>query len=279
VVIALRALLYYPGCSVRRDYSEAEAAGLATLRALGYSVVELSEWYCCGGQLGLTSIDHQRYVSSLRTLSRAMLQVRGSRIEVDGVVTLCPFCYNTLKQAERSRSTRLDIYERVASYLRDEVEPYAGGLKVLHYVQVLYERRRDLAKLVKRGLGGLKVAVYYGCMLLRPRAISIDDPDKPTIIESILKELEATPVEYPYKTFCCGSFHSIVKPEIVASNTKKIAESAKRAGAVIVTTPCMLCLENLKRYTDLSIIHLSELIAYALGLIEHSQLADLVKRV
>lgn len=279
MVIALKTLLYYPGCSVRRDYSEAEAAGLATLSALGYSVVELSEWYCCGGQLGLTSIDHQRYVSSLRTLSRAIQQVERSKIKVDGVVTLCPFCYNTLKQAERLRFARPEIYERVASYLRDEVEPYTSGLRVLHYVQVLYEKRGDLAKLVKRRLSGLRVAVYYGCMLLRPRAVSIDDPDKPTIIETVLRELGATPVEYPYKTYCCGSFHSIVEPKIVASNTKKIAESAKRAGAIVVTTPCMLCLENLKRYTDLPIIHLSELVAYALGLIEHSLLADLVKQV
>jgi heterodisulfide reductase subunit B len=262
----MKTLLYYPGCSLKRDYQEAERAGIAVLEALGYRVVELRDWYCCGGYPGSTSIDHVKYVSSIRNLSKAIQQKRETG--GDTIVTLCPFCYNTIKQAEKLYSMKPDIYRRVVEYLKDEVEPYRGGLRVAHFVEVLYESRSELPKLARRRLSGLKVAVYYGCMLLRPRAVALDNPDKPVLLESILRELGAEPVDYPLKSYCCGSFHSILEPSIVARNTGKIARAIVDSGASIVVTPCPLCLSNLRKYTDLRAVHLSELIAHALGVLE-----------
>jgi heterodisulfide reductase subunit B len=260
----MQTLLYYPGCSVKRDFSEVERSSLALLAALGYRVVEISSWYCCGGFPGATALEHVKYVSSLRTLSVAYRQSR--ELGADSVVTSCPFCYNTLRQAEQLPVSKPGEYVRVADYLRDELEPYRGGFKVLHLVEVISARLSDVAKLAEGRLRGVRVAAYYGCMLLRPRAVAVDNPDNPQVIERIVEALGAVPVRYPYRTYCCGSFHVLAEPAIVRRNTERIAWSIASSGADIVVTPCPLCLYNLRRYTNLKVVHLSELVAYAANL-------------
>jgi heterodisulfide reductase subunit B len=256
-------LLYYPGCSIKRDFSEVERSSRAVLEALGYRVVELRDWYCCGGFPGSTALDHVKYVSSLRTLSLAQSQAR--ELGANTVLVLCPFCYNTLKQAEKLPAERPDVYKLVAEYLRDELTPYQSGLRVAHLVEVLASRLSDLSKLAGRGLRGVRVAAYYGCMLLRPRSVAVDNPEDPGVVESIVKALGAEPVKHPYRSYCCGSYHAVGEAEIVRRNTSRVAWSVTSSGADLVVTPCPLCLYNLKKYTDLRVVHLSELVAYALG--------------
>jgi len=265
-MVYMQTLLYYPGCSIKRDFLEVEKSSIAVLTALGYKLVEITNWYCCGGFPGTTTIDHVKYVSSLRTFTTAQLQAR--ELNTNTIITLCPFCYNTLKQAEQLPLSKPEVYVRIADYLKDEIEPYRGGLKVIHLVEVLSNRLNDIAKLVESDLKGVKVAAYYGCMLLRPRVIAIDDPENPQVIENIIKALGAVPIKYPYRTYCCGSFHVLAEPGIVKRNTERIAWSIMNNGADIVVTPCPLCLYNLKKYTELKILHLSELIAYAMNLNE-----------
>jgi len=36
-------------------------------------------------------------------------------------------------------------------------------------------------------LKGLKVAPYYGCLLLRPPEVGLDDPESPTILRDFLE--------------------------------------------------------------------------------------------
>jgi len=262
----MQVLLYYPGCSIKRDFPEVEKASLAVLAALGYKVVELRDWYCCGGFPGTLAWDHIKYVSALRTLSMAYQQAR--ELSASTIVTLCAFCYNTLKQASQLHEGSLEMYKRVADYLRDEFEPYRGGLRVAHFIEILYERVKEVAKLAEGRLKKIKVAAYYGCVLLRPKAVAVDNPDNPRIIEEVIKALGAEPVTYPYRTYCCGSFQILAEPSIVKRNVEKIAASIAGSGAEIVVTPCQLCLYNLRKYSNLKILDLSELVAYAMNLQE-----------
>ena len=49
---------------------------------------------------------------------------------------------------------------------------------------------KALSDEVTQPLKGLRVAPYYGCLLLRPPAeIGLDDPDQPTIMADMLKAL------------------------------------------------------------------------------------------
>lgn len=254
---------------MKKDFVEIEQLSLSILATLGYNVVEIENWYCCGGFPAITQLDHAKYLGAVRTLSIASKQSK--KLGLNTVLTFCPFCYNVLKRASRIPEAEFAIYERVAKYLSDDVEPYVGGLQIAHLVEILALKTEDLKKLVKRSLNGLKIAAYYGCMLLRPRSIAIDSPENPQIIEKILEVLGAEPVDFPHKTYCCGAFHGLAYPEIASYNTSKIVKSAVESGATIITTPCPLCYYNLRLYskelrTDIKVLHISEIVAQAIGI-------------
>ena len=267
--MSLPTLLYYPGCSIKKDFTDVEKLSLSILSALGYTPVEIENWYCCGGFSSITLLDHVKQLGALRTLSIASKQCRG--LDTNTILTLCPFCYNVLKRASTLAGDEPEVYRRAAEYLRDDVEPYSGRLSVVHLVELLATELDNLRKFVKNSLKGLNIAVYYGCMLLRPKSIAVDSPENPQIIERVLEALGAEPVDFPYKTYCCGAFHTLGEAEIVSYNSTKIINSAIDAGATIITTPCPLCLYNLQHYSPykeigIKVLHLTEVVAYAMGL-------------
>jgi len=127
---------------------------------------------------------------------------------------------------------------------------------------------------VTRPLSGLRVAPYYGCTLLRPREIGIDEPDTPTILQDFIRALWATPVEFAFQAECCGTYQIVDAPELVLEKSHRILNSAMRAGAEVMVTSCPLCMHNLRLSYDelrsslpekreLSIVYWTQLAAIA----------------
>jgi heterodisulfide reductase subunit B len=62
-----------------------------------------------------------------------------------------------------------------------------------------------IRKSVVRPLDGLKVAIHYGCHLLKPsRIMEVDDPNNPAVLEALVSALGATPVRHRNWYLCCG---------------------------------------------------------------------------
>jgi heterodisulfide reductase subunit B len=113
----------------------------------------------------------------------------------------------------------------------------------------------------------LKVAPYYGCLLLRPPAeIGLDDPDQPVILADLLAALGAEPVDFPFKCECCGSYLAVNKPDVPTALSGTIVESAAKHGAQAIVTACPLCQYNLDIKHTLPVVYFTEVIAAALGL-------------
>ena len=151
---------------------------------------------------------------------------------------------------------------------------------MVHYIEML----RDvvgfdkLAGKVKHKLTGLRVAPYYGCMLLRPKKeMEFDDAEQPSIFEDFLSSLGCEAVDFPMKTECCGGFQIVRDEETAISCSQNVAASAIRAGADIVVTTCPLCRYNLdekqkeiservKDWRNIPIIYFTQLLGLALGI-------------
>jgi heterodisulfide reductase subunit B len=129
--------------------------------------------------------------------------------------------------------------------------------------QVTWARLRDK---VTRPLTGLKVAAYYGCLLLRPeQEMEFDDPESPSLLHDLLRALGAEPAEYPLQADCCGAFVSLRSDRFDAAD--RVLRSAGAAGADLVVTSCPSCSYNLVRArTHLPITYFTQLLAVALGL-------------
>jgi heterodisulfide reductase subunit B len=157
---------------------------------------------------------------------------------------------------------------------------YNGSVEVIHLLDLLVNRvgPNAIAKKVTRPLNGLKVASYYGCLLSRPPQVSaFESPDQPVSMDQLLEAVGAAPVDWPYKTECCGASLSITDPTVTSRLGKKLLEMARAAGADCISVACPLCQMNLDlRQSDalataasreqLPTLYITQLLGLALGL-------------
>ena len=125
--------------------------------------------------------------------------------------------------------------------------------------------------MVKKPFKGKKIAAYYGCLLLRPsKALAMDDPENPVIMEDFIKAIGGTPVIYAQRNECCGGYITMEDKSQAAKRSGSVMASAKDKGADMIITSCPLGLYNLKKNSgsDLPVYYFTELLAEALGVKE-----------
>jgi len=269
-------LLYYPGCTLKTSATNLEQSAFAVAEAFGYTMKEMKDWNCCGVVSSLTKDDIMHHIAPVRNL----IHVEDEGFEK--VIALCDMCTNTLKQTNlfvhEEREGLPDILDTLESFM-DRENRYKETVSVVHFLEFLrdeigFDRIR---KAVKRPLKGLKIMPYYGCYLLRPREVAIDDAEEPTILSDLMKALGAEPVDNPYKVECCGSYHTVSNAEIVSKRAQRITSYATDRGGEAIVMSCPLCRFNidergkeaetmLEGYTQIPTFYYTQLIAVALGL-------------
>jgi heterodisulfide reductase subunit B len=229
---------YFPGCTLSTKAVGYDVSGRAVAAALGLALEEIPEWQCCGATFPLAVDNTMALIAPTRML-RAAQQSGGQ------MTTLCAICYHVLKRTQVFLERQPEALERINWFTE---EPYEGRARVTHFLELLRDELgwEALAKRVIRPLAGLKVAPYYGCLLLRPEEeIGLDDPDDPTILHHCLAALGCEVVDFPYQVECCGSYLAVSKPELPERLSLDIVSSARRRGAQAIVTACPLCQFNL----------------------------------
>lgn len=235
-------LLYYPGCTVKRNAPEYEKKALEILSKIGIEVRELDNWYCCGAFYSLAKDDLMKHVGGLRTLIKA--QVRARTHGTNKLLTICPMCYNVLKRINNMLRENAENLDTLTLFM-DEEEKYTIGIEVLHLLEVLRDNINRLKKLVVE-TSEVIVAPYYGCTALRPREIAFDNAENPEVMDNILKALNIKVVEFPFKTECCGAYQSVFNRKIVLEKSREIIEEVVARGANTIAVICPLCKYNLE---------------------------------
>jgi len=265
-------LSYYPGCTLKTKAKNFENSAIASMLTLGIDLIELPRWNCCGASYCLAEDDLIHQVAPVRNLIRVKEQ------ECDKVVTLCPFCYNTLKRANLIVRNDPGKKDTLNSFMDDEID-YQGEVETVHLLEVLRDDVgwEAIAEKVKVPLKGLIVAPYYGCTLIRPREIAIDDVERPTVLHRLMETIGATVVDFPFATECCGSFQSVSNPDLAAETAWNILTLAQRQGAEVLVLSCPLCEYNLGfqqklmmrkhgEFKGIPTPYFTQLLALALGL-------------
>jgi heterodisulfide reductase subunit B len=271
--------LYYPGCTLIDTARPYDRCGRAAARALGVELVEMPNWTCCGTAFPLTNRKIVGLVAPVRIL------VNAKRAGHEELLTLCSFCFNVLKRANHAMRNRADERTRINAYLEDEFvragqayEDYEGDVEVVHLLEVLRDTVGfdSVAAHASRSLQGLRVAPYYGCLLLRPqREIGLDDADEPTVLENLFCALGCDVVDFPHRVECCGSYLGLSAPDIALQNSYEIVHTASRLGADVLGVVCPLCAYNLdlrqeemhqrfSGFRQVPVLYFTELLALAL---------------
>ncbi len=260
---------YFPGCTLHQQARSFDATIRLSAARLGIDLVELENWQCCGAVFPLAADAVINLVSPYRTLSSA-------HEAGNDLVTVCSGCLNVLRRTNRLVSRDRETKEKLSAFVEKE---YSGQRQVYHLLEVI---RKDitsegLRQKVTKPLEGLRVAPYYGCLLLRPpEEMEFDDPEDPRIMEEFLVSLGADAVDYPFKTECCGAYLSISPDDGTNDAVKAILGSAQAAGSDVIATSCPMCLYNLDvkqealarsnaGFKPIPVVYFSELLALALG--------------
>lgn len=257
---------YYPGCTLKTKAKELDAYGRRSAKALGVELEELENWQCCGAVYPQAEDEIATKLSAVRALDAA-------KQKEQELLTLCSACHHVLKRINHDMASNETIRFRANNYLKLDA-PYAGETNVIHYLEMLRDRVGfdALKKAVTQPLKGVKIAAYYGCLLLRPSGVmAFDDPESPTIMEDFIRAIGAVPVVYSQRNECCGGYIALEDGGAARKRVDRIHASAIAAGAELIITACPLCMYNLDANASerrLPVKYFTELLAQALGVKE-----------
>ena len=265
---------YYPGCTLKSNAKNFEDSALAAMNEFGVEMQELSRWNCCGTVFSLASDDLMHHIAPLRILLRAREEGHTT------LITLCSMCYHTLKLSNIRMQENPEELKKINEVLYKEKIIYDGKTEVHHLLKFLKDKIgfEKVKEKIKVDLSAVKIAPYYGCLLLRPKEISIDPSmENPVIMSEFIEAVGSKAVTFSHQTECCGAYLTVTEKELVTERSYEILQSARRAGADLIMTSCPLCQFNLddrqkeikKKYPEfesMPVIYFTQLLALAMGL-------------
>ena len=243
---------YFPGCTLKTTASNLETSAIEVAKQLGIEMIELDRWNCCGVVSYLVSDDLMKHLAPVRNFLRVQEMNEAGVVDNENrMVTLCSMCYNTLSLSNKRMKNAPDDLQKVNDFMHREETKYDGSVEVVHLLPIIKELGWEaVSKQVKKPLNSIKVAAYYGCMLLRPKDVGIDDAEDPKILEELVNALGAKAIEWDSGSRCCGSYHTVNNKDIVVNLSKGIIEDARKNGADVIITSCPLCAFNLDSRQD-----------------------------
>jgi heterodisulfide reductase subunit B len=260
---------FYPGCSLNGTSSEYAQSTLALAKAFGVTPVEVSDWNCCGATAA-HNLNHE-LAAALPARVLALAQQQG----FSEILVPCAACYNRLSVTQHTLSGNEALQSDISEALQ---MPLSGNLRILNVMQFIekYIAKEIPQKIVKPLTR--KVACYYGCLLVRPHdVLQFDRTEDPQSMDTLMAAIGATPIDWGYKTECCGAGFSVSRTDVVAKLSGKIVQDAVERGAEAIIVACPMCQSNLdmrrphidsylKMKTTIPVMYVTQAIGLAVGL-------------
>ena len=261
---------YYPGCSAESTARDQYMSIREVSKALGIELVEPKGWTCCGS----TPAHHTDKILSLALPAANLLMAKKMGLDL---VVFCAACYNRMKVANYEIQKHPGIRKEVADSLGED---YDGSVNVHHFVEVLIKDLgiKKLQEAFTHSLDGLKIASYYGCLLVRPKeATNFDNPENPTMLDSLVTMMGGVSIDWPQKVECCGGGFALTRTDIVVELSHSILAMAHESGAQCMAVACPMCQINLDlRQGDINktkntnynlpIVYITQLVGLCLGI-------------
>ncbi len=257
---------YYPGCSAESTARDQYRSTMAVAKALGIELVEPEGWTCCGSTPA-HQVDHDLAVA----LAAANL-LRARDLGLDMVVS-CASCFSRMKIANHEVARCGATRARVAESLGRD---YDGSVRVRHFMEIILD---DLGldacrKALTHTLGGLKVASYYGCLLVRPAEVTgFDDPENPISMDMLVEAMGGVSLDWPHKVECCGASLTLTRSDMVETLSGSIVSMARDSGADCIAVACPMCQINLDMRQNaagtrsgMPVMYITQLLGLCLGI-------------
>jgi heterodisulfide reductase subunit B len=256
-------MAYYPGCSLEATAREYDQSSRLVCLALGLELAELEDWSCCGSS-SAHNLNHT-LAASLAARNIALAQKAGMDVAVP-----CSACFARLRKADSILKTDSEMKEELEGILDFK---YTGKVAVVSLLETVVTRigLERIRERVRKPLSSLKVACYYGCLMVRPPEVrGFDRIENPVMLDRLVEALGADVKQWSYKTDCCGASLSLTNAGVVESLVARLTKAAREAGAEALVTACPLCQSNIemrqKGSPKMPSFYFTELMGMALGL-------------
>jgi len=225
------------GCTIPARQNNYDASARRVSEALGIELRDIEGAGCCGPTF-VRSLDYESYLA-MAARNIALAEKMGLNI-----LTLCTGCYSSLAEARLTLVEDPQLRDRVNELMEDTGPKFSGEAEIKHFSNVLYHEigLDRIRSMVKKPLKGLKVAVHYGCHLIRPSEITgVANPENPRFLDELVEATGAESVYWPLKLWCCGAPTLAVDEDLSLRLTKAKIQDAKKAGADAMVTVCPTC--------------------------------------
>lgn len=267
-------LSLFLGCIVPNRYPGIEKATKLCLQRLEIDACDLPGASCCPAPGVFKSFDKATW---LALASRNI--VLSERMERD-VLTVCNGCYGSLADANMELKKDPEMKACTNSCLKEIGMEFRGTSEIRHIIEFLYKEfgPEKLKEYITTPLD-LKVALHYGCHLIKPsKDRNLGDTESPVFFDELVEVTGAKSVDYTDKMMCCGAgggVRSGYADESLEMLEHKL-DCIRKAGVDCIVNACPFChlqfdrgqiAVNEKFGTDYSIpvLHYSQLLGLALG--------------
>ena len=238
---------YYPGCSLERSASSYHISAMEVAKPFGVEFAEIDDWNCCGATEYIALNKLAAYALVARNLTIAKSQPNSHTL-----VAPCSACFLNLSKVEQYLCEDESLRAKTNVALEAGGMHYtAGGLKVRHLLDIFYNDvgLEAIAEKVVKPLKGLRIAPYYGCMIVRPGFQGgFDDYEQPVALDKLMKVLGANVVDFPLKASCCGGHMTQISEPVAMDLLNRLLKNAADYEADILVTLCPMCQLNLDAY-------------------------------
>jgi heterodisulfide reductase subunit B2 len=274
----MKKYMFFPGCSsegIAKPYMDSLNA---IKDPLGISFEEIEDWNCCGAT-EYTSL-HRLGSFALQGRNLAIAAQQAKEIDTRVVSASCSACYLNMLKVEHTMREDSELTDKVNEALAADGKHYEpGSLDVRHVLDIILNDvgLDEIRSKVVKPLTGLKVAAYYGCVIVRPDYENrFGNTEYPTVLEDLISALGAEPVDYPLRTHCCGGHMPSIKTSTAYELIRQLLDGAEKVDADMMITLCPMCQMNVDAYqsdvnryfkTDFNmpILYFSQLMGIAFG--------------
>lgn len=260
---------FYPGCSLKGSSREYAESVLAVAGAFDISIQEISDWNCCGATAAHNLNRELSLALPARILSLAEKQ------GFEEIVVPCAACYSRLTVTKHELSADPTLNDKISDINNME---YKGSVKILNIIQMLNKYVAPVLESRVTKPFDHKVACYYGCYLIRPHEIlNFDREEDPQTMDELMLKIGATPIDWAFKTECCGAGLSVSRTHSVGRLSGKIIGDASDRGAEAMIVVCPMCHSNLDmrrdainsflgEKIDIPVLYITQAIGLAVGI-------------
>jgi len=264
--------LVFLGCVIPYRLSSYEVSTRKVLKKLGITLLEESEFNCCG-----TPMDAVNHELALILSARNLCLAEERNLNI---LTLCNGCFSILNKTNQMLKKSKVHREKINKQLISLGMEFKGKSEIKHLVHVLTEDvgLEKIQQVVKFPLNGLKITQHSGCHLVRPskEITHGDNPENPEMLKKLIQLTGAESVPYKDETDCCGNPIIGINEAIPFQMAGEKLQNIKDANADALVTVCPFChmmfdlnqprIERaIEKSFGIPVLHYSQLLGLAMG--------------